>query len=68
MGLRAYSAPLGRPDHLVFSPPGVDPARTSREILLASGSEPVQLAEQAFSDEFAKLVTHLCERFQRYGR
>jgi hypothetical protein len=48
------------PDYLVQLAPGLYEQERAR--VAARFEEAVQLAEQAFLDEFARLVSHLCER------
>ena len=54
------------PDYHVQLSPGLYEAERAR--VAARFDEAVQLAEQAFVDEFARLVAHLCERMARRGR
>jgi hypothetical protein len=53
------------PDYLVQLAPGLYEQERAR--VAARFEEAVQLAEQAFLDEFARLVAHLCERVSDEG-
>jgi hypothetical protein len=53
------------PDYLVQLAPGLYEQERAR--VAARFEEAVQLAEQAFLDEFARLVSHLCERVSDDG-
>jgi hypothetical protein len=53
------------PDYLVQLAPGLYEQERAR--VAARFEEAVQLAEQAFLDEFARLVSHLCERVSDAG-
>src|SRR4051812_19955272 len=53
------------PDYLVRLSPGLYEAERAR--VAARFEEAVQLAEQAFLDEFARLVAHLAERISGVG-
>ena len=53
------------PDYLVQLAPGLYEQERAR--VAARFEEVVQLAEQAFLDEFARLVSHLCERVSDEG-
>jgi hypothetical protein len=53
------------PDYLVQLAPGLYEQERAR--VAARFEEAVQLAEQAFLDEFARLVSHLCERVSDEG-
>jgi hypothetical protein len=53
------------PDYLLQLSPGLYEAERAR--VLARFEEAVQLAEQAFLDEFARLVAHLTERISGVG-
>ncbi len=53
------------PDYLVQLAPGLYEQERAR--VAARFEEAVQLAEQAFLDEFARLVAHLCERVADEG-
>jgi hypothetical protein len=53
------------PDYLVQLAPGLYEQEHAR--VAARFEEAVQLAEQAFLDEFARLVSHLCERVSDGG-
>jgi hypothetical protein len=53
------------PDYLVQLAPGLFEQERAR--VAARFEEAVQLAEQAFLDEFARLVAHLCERVSDEG-
>jgi hypothetical protein len=53
------------PDYLVALSPGLYEAERAR--VSARFEEAVQLAEQAFLDEFARLVAHLTERISGVG-
>jgi hypothetical protein len=53
------------PDYLVQLSPGLYEAERAR--VSARFEEAVQLAEQAFLDEFARLVAHLTERISGVG-
>jgi hypothetical protein len=56
---------LEPPDYLVQLAPGLYEQERAR--VAARFEEAVQLAEQAFLDEFARLVAHLCERVSDDG-
>jgi hypothetical protein len=53
------------PDYLVGLAPGL--YRQEQERVRARFDEAVQLAEQAFLEEFARLVSHLCDRMTGTG-
>ena len=53
------------PDYLVQLSPGLYEAERAR--VAARFDEAVQLAEQAFLEEFARLVAHLCDRMTSTG-
>ena len=53
------------PDYLVRLAPGLYEAERAR--VAARFEEAVRLAEQAFLEEFARLVGHLCERISQPG-
>lgn len=57
--------PVEPPDYLVRLAPGLYEAERAR--VAARFDEAVQLAEQAFLEEFARLVDHLCERITGTG-